>query len=118
MAPLLARYSFQQRPRKTEGPRRVVHAETLEVNLIDSGREVTDLDAREVYRLGPGGLAIIPAGRLHSSWTEGEAVAFHNVHLYDAALDDLVREHGVSGLSWGQLALTVPAGMRATFSSF
>jgi AraC-like DNA-binding protein len=112
---LLERYSFNTRPRRSDGPQGAVHT-TFEVNLLAAGRELT-LQEGQLTELGRGQCGIIPAQVEHSSWTRAHAATFHNVHLDDAQLTELAGELGIRNLDWAERCFTASHGLEQLFTS-
>lgn len=67
-----------------QGPKDAVHA-TVELGLLLSGEVVLAMEGG-TYRSGPGTGVLIPAGVVHTSWTESEPVTEIVVHLDADAL--------------------------------
>lgn len=62
-----------------QGPRDAVH-DTVELGLLLSGEIVLAMGGR-TYRSGAGSAVLIPAGALHSSWTEAQPATEIVIHL-------------------------------------
>ncbi|MBL8953588.1 MAG: helix-turn-helix domain-containing protein [Myxococcaceae bacterium] len=87
------------------------HADTVEVNLIVSGREHVWLERPVPFIQGAGEAVLIPARVEHASWTGGSAVTFHNVHLYRERFDEQLSEAGLRPSSHA-VTFTGPSSLR------
>jgi AraC-like DNA-binding protein len=118
MQSLLAQYAFHSRPAHTEGPMRVAHADTFEVNLITRGFEWAACRDGRPFLEGAGSFSVIPTWEEHSSWTRDQPVSFHNIHLYDEALRQTLDELGLSRLEWPALTFRASPSLTKLFSAY
>jgi AraC family transcriptional regulator len=91
---------------------KVAHDDTLEFNLVVGGYEHSSND-RSTEKIFPRGrYELLEPFRQHSSWTEQQAVAFHNVHFFAANIAELADSISVKRLTWPLHSQAAPAPLR------
>lgn len=96
MSLLLHHVRHERRAPYQRGPHRAFHEDTLEISLVSSGRDIGRVETQPIH-VTPGEYVLIPAKRVHSSWTERQAVGFVVMHLGVDALIEVAGEQGYTG---------------------